>query len=119
MNYFIAIMIGLVAGLFSGLFGVGGGVILIPGMVLLLGLTQQQAQGTSLAVMMLPVFVLAVWKYYQNGNVNIWLAIFLAMGFVFGSFWGATFVQNVSGDLLRRAFAVFLILVAIKLLLTK
>lgn len=119
MNIFLVLFIGFCAGLFSGFFGVGGGVILVPALVLLLGLTQHQAQGTSLAVFLLPIFVLAVWKYYQQGNVNVPLAFQLAGGFLLGGLLGATLAHLVQEQHLKAAFAVLLIVMAVKILLGK
>jgi uncharacterized protein len=116
---FIAILIGLAAGILSGCFGIGGGIILVPALVLFLGLTQHQAQGTSLAVLVLPVVALAVWKYYSQGNVNFGLVGWLAAGFVVGGFLGATAIQGVADVNLKKAFALLLIGVGIKMFFGK
>ena len=84
MNIVLYIILGLVAGVFAGVFGIGGGLILIPAMTLLLGLTQHQAQGTTLAILVPPIGILAAWRYYQSGHVNLPLAGFICLGFVFG-----------------------------------
>lgn len=119
MNIFIYILIGLSAGILSGSFGVGGGIILVPAFVFFLGMTQHQAQGTSLAVLLPPVFILAVWRYYQQGNVNIPVAIWVAVAFVFGALAGASFVQGVSDENLRRFFGLLLVLVGLKMVFVK
>jgi uncharacterized protein len=110
------IVIGFLAGIVSGSFGVGGGIVLVPIFVYVLKLTQHQAQGTALAVILPPVFILAVWRYYQAGNVNVLLAFWVAMGFIFGALLGATLVQSVPDVVLKRAFGGLLILVGIKML---
>jgi len=115
----IAILIGLAAGFLSGCFGVGGGIILVPALVLFLGLTQHQAQGTSLAILLLPVFILAVWKYYGQGHVNLSLVGWVAAGFVFGGLVGAMAIQNVPDVHLRKAFALLIIIIGLKMFLGK
>ncbi|MCD4780213.1 MAG: sulfite exporter TauE/SafE family protein [Candidatus Omnitrophica bacterium] len=117
--YFVYILIGLFTGFISGCVGIGGGAVMVPIFVLLFGLSQHQAQGTSLAVMALPIFWLAAWRYYSEGNVDVSMAIFVAIGLVFGALLGANTVQGVQPVVLRRIFAVVLILVAIKMLLIK
>ena len=119
MPIYLYILVGIAGGLLSGAFGIGGGTIMVPAMVLLFGLTQHQAQGTSLAVMMVPVFILAVWRYYVAGNVNVQMALFIAMGFIVGGLLGAHFVQGVSDANLKRAFGIFLIVIGIKMAFLK
>ncbi|MDO8580659.1 MAG: sulfite exporter TauE/SafE family protein [Candidatus Omnitrophota bacterium] len=119
MVVFLYILIGLLAGTVGGALGVGGGVVMVPILVLLFGLTQHQAQGTALAVMMAPVFILAVLRYYHAGNVKVQMAIFIAMGFVFGALLGAHLVQSVPSPYLKKIFGIFLILVGIKMVLFK
>jgi uncharacterized protein len=111
--------VGLIGGLVSGAFGIGGGTIMVPVLVLLFGLTQHQAQGTSLAVMLPPVFLLAVLRYYWAGNVKVQMAIFIALGFIFGAFLGAHFIQGVSDTSLKRAFGIFLTVIGIRMALLK
>lgn len=109
------VLLGLTAGLLSGTLGIGGGAILVPSLVFLFGLTQHQAQGTSLAIMLPPVFILAVMRYYQAGQVKIPIAIFAAIGLTLGALLGAHFVQYISDANLRKLFGVFLIAVGIKM----
>jgi uncharacterized protein len=116
MNQFFYLLVGLTAGVLSGCFGIGGGSILIPALVILFGFTQHQAQGTSLAIMLPPVFILAVWRYYQAGNVNVPVALMMAVGLTIGALIGAHFVQAVPDPILKRAFGIFLVLVGIKML---
>jgi uncharacterized protein len=115
MTIFLYILVGFAGGVVSGIFGIGGGTILIPLMVILFGLTQHQAQGTSLAALLPPVFLFAVLRYYWAGNVKIQMAAFIALGFLFGGLLGANMIQNISDVNLKRAFAVYLMIVAIKM----
>lgn len=119
MNILLCVLVGLIGGLFSGALGVGGGAIMVPLIVLWFGLTQHQAQGTALAVMMAPVFILAVLRYYAAGNVKVQMALFIACGFIVGAFVGAHFVQGIPETALKRGFGVFLILMGVKMALLK
>jgi hypothetical protein len=119
MNAVLYIILGIVAGIFGGMFGIGGGTILIPALVYLFGLTQHQAQGTTLAIMVPPIGLLAALRYYYSGNVKLGMAGFICLGFFIGGFIGASFVQNLSDPLLKRLFGVFLLFVAIEMILTK
>ena len=101
----------------GGALGVGGGIVMVPVMVMAFGLTQHQAQGTALAVMMMPVFVLSVWKYYQAGNVNVQMALWIAMGFIVGAVIGANIAHMIPGSILKKIFGTFLILVGFKFIL--
>jgi len=113
------LILGLLGGVVSGALGIGGGTLMVPLLVMVFGLTQHQAQGTALAVMLPPVFILAVMRYYWAGNVKIQMAIFIAMGFIFGAYFGAHFVQNIPAAILKRMFGVFLVLVGIKMVIGK
>ena len=117
MTIILCIIIGLVAGAVGGALGLGGGAIMVPAMILLFGLTQHQAQGTALAVMMIPVFIPAVFRYYSAGNVKVQMAVFIALGFVVGALAGAHFVQNLPAQTLRKIFGGFVILIGLKMLL--
>ena len=119
MQPYFCIIIGLLGGIFSGAFGIGGGTIMVPLLVLWLGLSQHQAQGTALAVMLLPVFLLAVLRYYSAGNVKVQVALFIAVGFIVGALIGANFVQAVPSEQLKKWFGVFLILIGIKMAIFK
>ena len=110
------IMWGLIAGVASGFFGIGGGVILIPVLGLLFGLSQHQAQGTTLALMVPPIGLLAALKYYHAGNVDLKIAAFVCLGFFFGGYLGATFVHHVPDAVLRRVFGFILLYVSLKLI---
>lgn len=113
------VAVGLIAGIFGGTFGVGGGAIMVPAMVLAFGLSQPLAQGTALAVMMLPVFIPAVYRYYIAGNVNVKMAVFIGLGFVVGALLGSHVAQYVPAAQLKRGFGVFLIGIGIRMVFFK
>lgn len=113
------LLIGLIAGLASGVLGIGGGLIMVPALVLLLGMSQHMAQGTSLAVMIPPVGLLAAWKYYEAGNLKIAVGLWIALGFIVGAFLGASLIQPISDVILKRIFGVILALVSIKMIFLK
>ena len=119
MNQILYIVLGLVAGIASGIFGIGGATILIPALVFLFGLTQHQAQGTTLAIMIPPIGLLAALKYYYSGHVKLGLAGFICLGFFVGGLIGAQFVQNVSDPLLKKMFGIFLLFVAVRMIFAK
>lgn len=113
------ILIGLLAGVLSGILGVGGGVIMIPLMILLLGFNQHQAQGTSLAVLAVPVTFLAAYNYYGEGYVNWKYAAVIAMFFVIGGYVGSRFAVTLDQKTLRRIFGGILLIISIKMLVGK
>jgi hypothetical protein len=115
----LLILVGLAAGALSGILGIGGGLLIVPALVFLFGVTQKQAQGTSLAILLLPIGILAVWKYYQAGNIDVKMAGLVALGFVFGAYAGAVIANHVADDILKKIFAVFLVLVAAKMFFGK
>jgi uncharacterized protein len=117
MTWVLVAVIGLVAGVVSGLFGVGGAVVIIPGLVLLARLPQHTANGTSLAALLLPVGLLGAVEYYRRGQVNIAYAAIIAGGLFLGAFLGARLAGSVSDVALRRAFGAFLMIVAVRLLI--
>ena len=114
----LALGIGLVAGVLSGIFGIGGGVVMVPAMVLLLGYSQKTATGTSLGALILPVAALATVQYYRAGHVEVRTSALLALGIFLGSLTGARIALGSSDQLLRRLFAVLLVAMAIRLVLT-
>ncbi len=113
----ICLVIGLVAGTLSGLVGIGGGIIIVPSLVLLLGLSQHMAQGTTLAMLVPPVGFAAAWTYYRAGFVDLRVAGWLCVGFVVGTLLGSRFAVLASEQALERAFGLALIVVAVKLFL--
>jgi uncharacterized protein len=115
----ILILIGLLAGMLSGLVGVGGGIIMVPMLVLVLGLSQHQAQGTSLTVLVVPVTAIAVFNYYKEGYINWKYAAVIALFFVVGSYFGSKLAINLDQKMLKKVFSVVLIIIAGKMLLEK
>jgi len=115
----ILIVIGIITGVMAGMLGIGGAIIMIPSLVFLLGISQQTAQGTSLAVMLPPVGIIAAYNYYKAGQVNIKFAIILAVFFLAGSYFGSKLALTLPQAALKKIFGVLLLLVAIKMLLSK
>ncbi|MEW6555972.1 MAG: TSUP family transporter [Elusimicrobiota bacterium] len=110
---------GLVAGIFGGLFGLGGGSVLIPLLVYLFKMTQHQAQGTTLAAMIPPIGLLAALKYYQAGHINIRIAVLIAVGFFIGGFLGGTFAQPINDTVLKKIFGLFFAVIGLQMFLGK
>jgi uncharacterized protein len=116
------IIIGLSAGILSGLVGVGGGIVMVPLFVLFLGLTQHNAQGLSLAVMLPPVTFLAVYNYHTagtGGNIDWRIALTVSLLFAIGGFIGSKIALQIDQRMLRKIFGVFMLFVAVKLIFTK
>ena len=113
------LIIGLCAGILSGLIGIGGGIIIIPALVLLLGFSQHEAQGTTLALMVPPVGILAAWTYYKHGHVNLPVACFICIGFLLGGLIGAKIATGISGAILQKIFGCALLLTALKMIFSK
>ncbi len=109
-------LIGLVAGMLSGLVGVGGGIIIVPALIYFLGFTQLQAQGTSLGLLLLPVGILAVLNYYHQGYIDIRVIGIMAIAFVLGGWLGSRMALTISELMVKRIFAVLLFYTAIKML---
>jgi uncharacterized membrane protein YfcA len=107
---------GLIAGVMSGLLGIGGATIVIPALIYFYGINQHLAQGTTLAMMIPPIGLLAAWQYWRHGNVNIGWAALLCLGFFFGGLVGAYFANMIPDFHLRRIFGIFLLLIAIRLI---
>jgi uncharacterized membrane protein YfcA len=122
MNAFIILglfLVGIIAGYFSGLIGIGGGVIIVPALVLLFGFSQHTAQGTTLALLIPPIGILAVLSYYQKGFVDIKSAIIICIGFMLGGFIGGKMAVGISNNLLKNIFGVVLIILGVKMLFFK
>ena len=115
----ILIVVGILSGMLAGVFGVGGAIIVIPALVFILGMSQHEAQGTSLAFMLPPVGILATWNYWKEGNVNWKFALVLSLTFVVGAWLGSHFSINMSDKLLRKLFGGLMLLIALKMIFAK
>ena len=115
----ILIGIGIVTGAMAGMLGIGGAIIMIPALVFFMGFSQQMAQGTSLAVMLPPIGIIAAYNYYKAGQVNIKYALILAACFLIGSYFGSRFALTLPQATLKKIFGFVLLLVAVKMLFTK
>jgi uncharacterized protein len=112
------LILGLAAGVLSGLIGIGGGVMIIPALVYFFGFAQHRAAGTTLALMVPPIGILAVIEYYRKGFVDIGAAAWICAGFVIGGLIGARYATSLSNVALQRAFGVFLLVIAVKMIFT-
>ena len=112
----ILLIVGLCAGVLSSMVGIGGGMVIVPSLVLIFGFSQKMAQGTSLAMLLPPIGILGVWVYHKNGNVHWSYAIILIISFILGSYIGAKWVQTMNTMTVKRIFAVFMIIISIKYL---
>lgn len=112
------LLIGLVAGVLSGLFGIGGGVVIVPALLVVGKMSPERATGTSLAALLLPVGALGAWHYYRNGYLDLRVATLIAAGLFLGAFLGARVALTIPARDLQRAFAVFLAAIAVHLWLT-
>ena len=117
MQLILGGLIGLVGGVLSGLFGIGGGLVIVPALILLAGMTAKQAAGTSLAALLLPVGILGAMEYWRAGHVNVQMALLVAIGLLVGAFIGARLAVGLPNELLQRAFGVLLLLVGLRLAL--
>jgi uncharacterized protein len=118
-TFIVLIIIGLLAGILSGLVGVGGGIIIIPLLIILLGLTQHQAQGTALFTMLPPIGILAAMNYYKQGYVKWEYALVTALAFVAGGYFGSKLSLSLPPQTVRRVFGVIMLIVGFKLILSK
>lgn len=105
----LLLMIGLVSGVASGLFGVGGGILIVPGLIYLAGYSQHAATGTSLAILLPPVGLAAVVEYYRHGNVDLKAALIVAAALFVGGWCGAVIANHIAGPYLRLAFGIFVV----------
>jgi hypothetical protein len=105
------LLVGLVVGMVSGVVGIGGGILFVPALLWLTGMSQHRAQGTSLGALLAPVGLLAFWEYYRNGQADLRIAMLLAVGFFVGGYFGAVGAVHIPELWLRRIFAVTLIAV--------
>jgi uncharacterized membrane protein YfcA len=110
------VVIGLAAGLLSGVFGIGGGVVIVPALIYWAGFSQHRATGTSLAVLLPPIGFAAMWEYYRHDNVNVRAAMIIAGAVFVGGWLGAVIANRVSGPYLRLAFGVFVVVLGMYLM---
>ena len=117
MNYVILlIIVGVLSGMLSGLIGVGGGILIVPALVYFMKYDQLSAQGTSLAVLLLPVGIMAVYEYYKQGHININHALIISIGFVIGSLFGSKMAFAINKEALRVFFGIFMLFVSLRFL---
>ena len=116
MEILLFLILGLSVGSLSGLIGIGGGVLVTPALIFLFGFSQQQAQGTTLAMLVPPIGILGTWTYYQKGQVNVQAAGLLCLGFVLGGLLGAQLAVGLPDVLLRRIFGVAMVAVGARML---
>ena len=119
LGLFPYLMLGLVAGTMSGLIGIGGGVLITPSLVYIFGFSQYQAQGTTLALLVPPIGFLGAWAYYQRGFVDLRVALLICLGFVLGGLIGAKFAVRIPELLLRRLFGFGMLMISIKMMVSR
>jgi uncharacterized protein len=112
----ILVIIGLAAGMLSGLVGVGGGIIIVPALVFFLGFSQHEAQGTSLGLLLLPVGILAVMNYYNKGYIDVKVVLVMCLAFVVGGWLGSKLALSLSQEVIKKVFAIVLFYTAFKML---
>jgi len=117
--YALYVLLGVAAGILSGLVGIGGGILIVPALVFLFHFSQQQAQGTTLALLVPPIGILAAYTYYQKGFVDIKVAAIIAVGFILGSLFGAKIAVGLSNQVMQKVFGVVLLVIAIKMIIGK
>ena len=117
-NWFLYVLIGFSGGVLSGLLGIGGGIVIIP-LLLLMGLPQLTAQGTTIALMVLPIGILGALEYYKHGHVEIYIGLFVVMGFFIGNLLGAKGAMKIPTITLKRIFGVIMIFAAIRMIIAK
>jgi uncharacterized membrane protein YfcA len=119
MDIVLLLIVGLMAGIVSGLLGIGGGILVVPLLVVLFGMNQHLAQGTTLALMVPPIGLLAAWTYYKQGYVDVKVAALICLGFFFGGLIGARCASTIDAGVLKRLFGVLMMIVAVKMILAK
>lgn len=118
-DFLLLALTGVLAGMVSGSLGVGGAIVIIPMLTFFLGLTQHQAQGTSLGVMTFPVFLISSYNYYKSGYVNVKYVFIIVIAFIIGSYFSSRFALQLPEKTMKRIFGLFLALIGIKMLLGK
>jgi hypothetical protein len=115
----ILLLIGLIAGFASGMVGIGGGILIIPALIFFLGLTQHQAQGATLGLLLMPVGFLAAINYYKTGNLNIYYSLIMAITFIGGAWLGSKVSLSIDAVLMRKIFGGIIFLISLKLIFGK
>jgi uncharacterized protein len=115
----ILALIGLSAGILSGMLGIGGAIIMVPALVFFFGMTQHQAQGTSLAILLFPIGFLAFWNYYRQGFVNFRIAVIVMLAFFIGGYLGSLAAVHISARILKIIFGLLIIVLGIRMIFTK
>jgi len=113
------ILLGVVAGVLSGMIGLGGGIIIIPALVFWFGFSQHLAQGTTLAMMVPPIGILAAWTYYQQGYADLKVALLIGLGFFIGGLFGAKIATNLPNNVLQKIFGAVLLIISLKMIFNK
>ncbi|MGA2622992.1 MAG: sulfite exporter TauE/SafE family protein [Bacteroidota bacterium] len=113
------IILGLAGGVLSGLLGIGGATFIVPVLVYMFSWEQHMAQGTTMAMLIPPVGLLAAWQYYQAGHVNIKIAAIMCVGLFVGGYFGGMIANNISSDTLRRVFGVAMLLISVRMIIGK
>lgn len=119
MTTFISLLLGFATGILSGLVGIGGGIIIIPALIYGFHMSQRRAQGTSLGALLAPIGILAFLEYYKAGNVDLKMALLIALGFIFGGYFGGVWAQQIPQGVLRKMFSVLLVATAVKMFFQK
>lgn len=115
IDIILLLLLGLVAGTLSGLLGIGGGIIIVPALIFIFGMNQHMAQGTTLALMVPPIGLLAAWTYYKGGHVDLKMAGLICIGFFIGGLIGASMSLGIPEEALKRTFGVVFLVIAIKM----
>ncbi|MBI1807193.1 MAG: sulfite exporter TauE/SafE family protein [Ignavibacteria bacterium] len=113
------IFVGLVGGILAGILGIGGAVFIIPALVFIFGWQQHMAQGTTLAMLVPPIGILAAWKYYQAGHVDLRVAAIMCIGFFVGGYFGGIVANQLPAETLRKVFGIALMLISLKMIFGK
>ena len=113
---FLLVLIGLFAGMMSGFIGIGGGVVMVPALVYIMGLSQHEAQGTSLILMLPPIGILAVMNYYKAGQINVWYGVVIALAFVIGGYFGSKIALKMSPGKVKLIFGVLMLYISFKMI---
>jgi uncharacterized membrane protein YfcA len=119
LNIVLYITVGLVSGILGGLLGIGGGIIIIPAFIYIFGMSQHMAQGTTLALMVPPIGLLAAWTYYNHGDVNLKVAAFVCIGFFIGGLLGAKLAAGIPEAMLRKTFGIAMLAIALQMIFGK